>query len=290
MFYLLLVLLVPVHGYDAFVNTLKNPLLCFNATLHTQNYTWITMMDKTYSVRFDDIVYQACSLSSAASFGVIALDDETHSYFDVKGVPVIKWFGARKCTLDAISCAKFEFMYELVSRGVSFVFTEADVFWMRDVVTLRQSTVDVQVSEHNYCPEINFGVFFMEASRGVVEMMRGIARFVKDSSIRHLHQKQGFAYDQKIFDYALRGCHDSGVWLCENGHDLVRQRLDEFKVYTGHVQYTRIPFAAIPHSSSAGFQVQSLSAAHVWYGSGEQRTRSACRSVLPQFRCPFNTT
>jgi len=260
-----------------------------------QKHIALTVMDRSYAPAFSNWL---CGVRRTTSFvpAVLALDRETHAFFQDRGVASLHYsppqsnLMALKDTTagtknraafqdDLVMWAKVDGPFMLLRQGLAVLFSEADVFWIKDPLVLLDSTADVMCSVHQKLNlELNYGFFFARPSVPTLKLFEGFVRWLASPSFEPCH-------DQKLFNYLVRGDERAKSFITDPvwGCPLVgRATFDALRNSTGPqtgLRHVPVPFARVPHPSSrqsAWYRERPSSlvdgtavAVHIWSGAGQ---------------------
>lgn len=239
----------------------------------------VTMTNQKYRDRFDEVL-NSFGKMAGAPLAVVALDEETERFFRGRGVPCF-WLNPQKFGLshwhwpgyplkESVMRGKFEVTTYLLEAGLQVVFTEMDIYWKRNPLTLLNVfAVDFLVAQHNYDPngEINIGFYIAKPTPTVKRTFNKVRDWIAQQD-RYDEFEWCGCMDQKILDFAVRGsgqCH-----LVSRCHFPRGEQAKLFDTASSNLNWAYIPYSLLPHwpLPKDVEHDDRVVAVHVWSGAG----------------------
>lgn len=166
------------------------------------------LSDSKYEMRFDEMINTwAHFVGSEGNLIMAAIDEATHVYFQKRGIKSVRVFpghlAAEQSVREAVLRAKVEVPYVFLLRGLRVVMVEMDIYCRANPLRLDNGKVDILVSEHNYCEEVNVGFWVAHPTCPAIESFRRMRAWAINPNRTHAYCDG--AFDQKLMHYAWLG-------------------------------------------------------------------------------------
>jgi hypothetical protein len=159
----------------------------------------------------------------------------------------------------------------LTALGKKVIFSEMDIFWLRNPRSIIDTRVDLQVSQHAYEPdaEVNFGFFVCQPTTEIAILLSNLYAW---SMSDEYHD----CMDQKVFDFAIRGPNQKIYRHCWNHMATadIRHMRRAF-AFRPTLRWAYIPYGVLPHSKLTQDVRESggVVAVHLWSSEGSPAVR-----------------
>ena len=189
------------------------------AKRHARPTVVLTICDASFSFSFAHWLRGVETVSGLVP-AVVAFDEPAYDFFDGRGVPTLLYkpplkdvpVQSRSCVEgacwhdprlqdDLVMYAKIDATRLLVSAGLTVVFSESDIFIMRNLSRMvdPHPGYDAHFSSHRGdTNETNVGFFVVNPTAGSLSVLENLARWVASPAFEPCH-------DQKLFSFAWRG-------------------------------------------------------------------------------------
>lgn len=313
-------------GWEAAVNAFADEISATTLGMNTPTVALTVAGGKHYVTRYPELLVHYRQIANLP-FAVVALDQGTRDYFAEHGVPTmlfdtaslgvtnVAWYWKGDTIVqdeslkrEAVMRGKFETTAALLERGVRVVFSEIDVFWKKDPLSLLTGA-SLLMEQHDYARlfEVNVGFFIAVPANDTRRVFSNVRRWL---NMPGRGQKWCGTYDQAIFDFAIR-CVTSHKLLNNcNVTDAEQRTLCDTMFQGSHrgrpVNWEYIPWEAVPHPPRGLHFGQNASdpemrrflgvldtavAAHIWSGfakPGYQQMRFAYEHGFWSSKVPFD--
>ena len=258
---------VSLTSFLPWINSIRS------ASVKTSVY--FSISDSKYSGRFEEIIERSVPLGFPnAAFAMIAFDEDTYTYFRSRNVPTLLMDDSRIPIMKRVMNAKFMGTLALLLAGYDVYFGEMDVYWRKKIPhEYFSGSNEFVVSEHNYHPEINIGFFYCRPTPRMIETMERVMSFLLFPG--HA-EPENIAFDQKIFDLAVRGPVESQQLTVGSLSNILNETEKELlsPLPGHHLNWRYLPYAVLSHSLHHGdgshfdLNSETLAGVHVWSGFG----------------------
>lgn len=196
-------------GYGSFPGSkfecstsLSNDLHIFlDCFCNGENIIVFTIADSSYRNSLGNFAESVRSLSRIPYF-VVALDHHIIPFLQDRRIPFYLWHGD-----DAVGNTKAFVSLEILRRGKRVIFSEMDVYWSRNPLNFFANDYDLEILQHSYHPEINFGFFTAKPTPAAVAVFEEYQRYARTHPGYSLQPTM----DQKLLDAILRGPREATV-------------------------------------------------------------------------------
>jgi hypothetical protein len=228
----------------------------------------VLLSNAKYRPRFDEMIATWSNFLSRDAIVMAALDDDTYTYFQTKGIHAIHVFPDNKSTMhEAIMRAKVELPYGMLLHGMRVVMVEMDVYCRSNPLVLDTGLSDVFVSAHaDSNEEVNIGFWIAHPSCEVIDSFRRMHVWITSPNREGAYCDHHF--DQKLMHFAWLGngsLSPGARSRCQGSGFPQRDQLFDPR-FNDPVALRRIPVDDIMH-----WPVRNTSnpiCVHIWSGYG----------------------
>eukprot|EP00929_Paragymnodinium_shiwhaense_P057104 TRINITY_DN28577_c0_g1_i1.p1 TRINITY_DN28577_c0_g1~~TRINITY_DN28577_c0_g1_i1.p1 ORF type:complete len:383 (-),score=39.17 TRINITY_DN28577_c0_g1_i1:217-1365(-) len=164
------------------------------------SYIYVLFTDIHFRAAFENVVAAARDLMAMQPV-VIAMDQATAEAFHALRAPVAR-FAPAPWSGGQLSSQMLRYLLTLrfLLRGLSVLYADVDVFWVRNPLPYFPTKADVAVSAHVYDAEVCSGLFMARPTEAAVSMFQAVVDWIRGHSLWVSNHSD----HQLVFDYALR--------------------------------------------------------------------------------------
>jgi len=152
-----------------------------------------------------------CEHFGHSAYFVVATTEETAAYLAQLNIPHIYYTPAGREDIQAaetVLMIKFEMPHRLIEAGLNVLLSEMDVFWAKDPWRYISGQADIEISQHSYHTENNFGIFTVRSTPTTRLLYRKAMEVLREH-VSILRPYYGKTIDQKLMDVLLQGPNSS---------------------------------------------------------------------------------